>query len=306
MSSIEMKHSPWPELNFQEIQDTFETLHQWLQIVGKIRLNTMPWINQSWHSTLYITPTGYSTNSIPYNGRNFQIDFNFRTHQLIIQCSDSAELVMDLTTKTVADFYEELFEKLRSMGIEVEIYGKPNELASAIPFKDNTVNKTYDPNAAFTLWQVMLRAEGVFSKFRSAFIGKSSPVHLFWGGFDLALTRFSGKKAPLWQGTLPPNMPLSVMQEAYSQEVSSAGFWPGSRDFPNPLFYAYAYPTPETFASQQVKPKEAFYSEDMGEFILNYADVQKSADPEKMLIDFLTSTYEATANTGNWDKDLLR
>ena len=296
--------SSWPELDFLKMQDTIETLHQWIQIVGKIRLKTMPWQNHSWHTTLYITSNGFSTHGIPYGGRNFQIDFNFRKHQLFIQCSDATEIVMDLYSRTVADFYNELFEKLKTIDIDIKIHSKPNELELAIPFKENTVNKTYEPSTAFALWQAMLKANEVFMRFRSGFIGKASPVHLFWGAFDLAVTRFSGKKAPLHPGGMP-NMPLEVMQEAYSQELSSAGFWPGSRDFPKPVFYSYAYPTPEPFAKQKVLPEQSYFSPEMGEFLLNYSDVQNASNPEKILYDFLETTYIAAAKSLKWDRELI-
>lgn len=294
----------WPVLNFAEMQDTIETLHQWIQIVGKIRLRTMPWQNHSWHSTLYITPTGYSTSGIPYQGRVFQIDFNFKKHKLLIQCSNATPLTMDLKPRTVASFYNELFEKLSSIGIDVEIHAKPNEMEPAIPFAENVVNKSYDPAVAHALWIAMVKANAVFNEFRSDFIGKASPVHLFWGAFDLAVTRFSGNSAPLHQGGMP-NMPLDVMQEAYSQEVSSAGFWPGSKDSPTPVFYAYAYPSDSRFGEQEVLPEEAFYHSEMGEFFLKYEDVQISENPEKKLHDFLKTTYEAAANTSKWNRAIL-
>ena len=305
MKSTAKASSSWPELDFLKMQDTIETLHQWIQIVGKIRLKTMPWQNHSWHTTLYITSNGFSTYAIPFQGRIIQIDFNFRKHQLVIQCSDTEELTMDLSSRTVADFYKELFEKLESIGVVVKIHGKPNELDPAIPFKENTINKTYNPDDAFALWQAMVKTNEVFSKFRSEFIGKASPVQLFWGAFDLAINRFSGKKAPLHPGGMP-NMPLEVMQEAYSQEVCSAGFWPGSGDAPNPVFYSYIYPTPDSYPEQKVLPKQAFFSPEMGEFFLPYAEVQKAEDPEKMLYDFLTTTYNAAANTAHWDADFLK
>ncbi len=294
----------WPVLDFNEIQDTLETLHQWIQIVGKIRLKTMPWQNHSWHTVLYITPRGFSTQGIPYQGRIFQIDFDFEKHQLLIECTREKTIRMELKPMTVADFYAELFQKLRSIGIEVEIHGSPNEMEPAISFAENTINKTYLPSAAHDLWLAMLKVNCVFTQFRSEFIGKCSPVHLFWGAFDLAVTRFSGKSAPLHQGGMP-NMPLDVMQEAYSQEVSSAGFWPGSKDFPSPAFYSYSYPGHPAFGDQHVLPKEAFYSAEMGEFFLKYEDVQKAEDPEGMLLAFLRTTYEAAANTLEWNrKDL--
>jgi hypothetical protein len=294
----------WPELDFHQMQDTIETLHQWIQIIGKIRLKTMPWQNHSWHTTLYVNSNGYSTHGIPYQGRNFQIDLDFRKHQLIIQCSDATEITMDLYSRTVADFYKELFEKLKIINLDVRIHPRPNEMEPAIPFKENTINKTYDRDSAQTLWQAMLRVNEVFTQFRSEFIGKVSPVHLFWGAFDLAVTRFSGKEAPLHPGGMP-NMPLEVMQEAYSHEVSSAGFWPGSKESPNPVFYSYVYPTPDSFAKQKVLPQQAYYSPEMGEFFLNYSDVQRSDNPEKMLYDFLSSTYLAAAKSSNWDRGLL-
>ena len=295
------KEQNWPVLNFVEMQDTIETLHQWIQIVGKIRLKTMPWQNHSWHTTLYITPTGYSTHGIPYRGRTFQIDFDFKKHKLLIQCSNAETLTMDLKPGTVADFYKELFEKLSSIGIAVKIYPKPNEMEPAIPFTENVVNKAYDPKAANALWQAMLKANAVFNEFRSEFIGKCSPVHLFWGAFDLAVTRFSGNPATLHQGVMP-NMPKEVMQEAYSQEVSSAGFWPGSKESPMPVFYSYTYPSAADFGKQKVQPQEAFYSDEMGEYFLKYEDVQRSDNPEKILTEFLQTTYEAAANTSNWDR----
>lgn len=297
-------NTSWPILNFQEIQDTLETLHQWIQIVGKIRLRAMPWQNHSWHTALYISSHGFSTHSIPYGDKIFQIDFDFEKHQLQIECSDQETQIMGLTPMTVADFHDKLFRILDQMGLKIKIHGSPNEIEPAIPFSENTINKSYDPNAAHALWQAMLKTNAVFHKFRGDFVGKCSPVHLFWGAFDLAVTRFSGNSAPLHPGGMP-NMPLDVMQEAYSKEVSSAGFWPGSKDFPFPAFYAYAYPSDPEFGNQKVEPKEAFYSEDMGEFFLKYEDVQKASNPEEMLYAFLQTTYEAAANTSKWDRESL-
>ena len=294
----------WPELYFAEIQDTLETLHQWIQIVGKVRLKTMPWQNHSWHVQLYISTKGFSTNPIPYEGRIFQIDFDFKQHTLIVECSNAGRVEMDLYPRTVADFYREFFKKLEMLGIDVKIHARPNEIEPAIPFNENTVNSAYDKDAAQAIWQAMLRANEVFNQFRSDFIGKASPVHLFWGAFDLAVTRFSGNDAPLHQGGMP-NMPLDVMQEAYSKEVSSAGFWPGSKDFPFPAFYAYAYPAAPGFGKQKVLPPQAFWSDEMGEFFLKYEDVQKAANPEKVLWSFLQSTYDAAVNTSNWDRAKL-
>lgn len=294
----------WPALNFLEMQETIETLHQWMQIIGKIRLKTMPWQNHSWHTALYITSNGISTQSIPYQERTFQIDFDFKKHKVVIKSSETEDLSIDLFSRAVADFHEEIFQKLNSIGINVKIHSKPSEMEPAIPFKDNFFNKTYNPSHAEAIWKSMLRVNEIFNLFRSEFIGKSSPVHLFWGAFDLAVTRFSGELAPLHKGGVP-NIPLEVMQEAYSQEVSSAGFWLGSKDFPQPVFYAYSYPTPITFSEQKVLPNEAYYSPEMGEFFLNYNDVQKSNNSEQMLSDFLESTYKASAVSGNWKRKKL-
>jgi hypothetical protein len=297
-------HHSWPSLNFSQIQDTLETLHHWIQIVGKVRLKTMPWQNHSWHVPLYVNAKGFTTNPIPYEGRIFQIDFDFKQHKLFIECSNAGSVAMDLYPRTVADFYKEFREKLTELDIKVSIYPKPNEMDPAIPFAENTTNKSYDTGAAQAIWKSMLKANEVFNQFRSDFIGKASPVHLFWGAFDLAVTRFSGNDAPLHPGGMP-NMPLDVMQEAYSKEVSSAGFWLGSKDFPHPAFYAYAYPSDAEFGKQAVEPQEAFWSEEMGEFFLKYEDVQKSANPEKVLLSFLQSTYEAAAKTSKWNRTTL-
>jgi hypothetical protein len=294
----------WPVLNFSEIQDTLETLHQWLQIVGKIRLRTMPWQNHSWHTALYLSAHGFTTQAIPYKGQVFAIDFDFKQHKVSIQSSNAETMTMELKPRTVADFYQELFQKLDSIGVDVKIHASPNEMDPAIPFAENETNNSYDPKAAHAIWQAMLKANGVFNQFRSEFIGKCSPVHLFWGAFDLAVTRFSGNDAPLHPGGMP-NMPLNVMQEAYSQEVSSAGFWPGSKDSPMPAFYAYAYPSDSRFGDQKVLPEEAFYSKEMGEFFLKYEEVQQAENPEQMLFDFLQTTYEAAVNISDWNKTKL-
>lgn len=294
----------WPVLNFSEIQDTLETLHQWLQIVGKIRLRTMPWQNHSWHTALYLSAHGFTTQAIPYKGQVFAIDFDFKQHKVSIQSSNAETMTIELKPRTVADFYQELFQKLDSIGVDVKIHASPNEMDPAIPFAENETNNSYDPKAAHAIWQAMLKANGVFNQFRSEFIGKCSPVHLFWGAFDLAVTRFSGNDAPLHPGGMP-NMPLDVMQEAYSQEVSSAGFWPGSKDSPMPAFYAYAYPSDSRFGDQKVLPEEAFYSKEMGEFFLKYEDVQQAENPEQMLFEFLQTTYEAAVNISDWNKTKL-
>lgn len=299
-----MKTQNWPQLSYPQLKDTIATVQLWTQIVGKIRLKKMPWLNHSWHVTLYVSPRGLTTQSIPNGDRSFQVDFDFIAHQLIITCSSGDRQTMDLYPRTVASFYKELFEKLALLDIEVTIYAKPNEIDPAIPFAEDEMHQSYDKTQVEHFHKALLTINTIFTQFRAGFSGKCSPVHFFWGAFDLAVTRFSGRKAPLHPGGAP-NMPDDVMQEAYSHEVSSCGFWAGSDQFPHPAFYAYCYPTPATFGEQPVKPAEAFYSTDMGEFFLKYEDVRNATDPEKALMDFLETTYIAAANTGNWDRKNL-
>ena len=294
----------WPELKFADLKKTLETVQLWSQIIGKIRLVKTPWLNHSWHVTLYVSATGLTTGSIPYEHGIFQIDFDFIAHQLIITSSTGKREQIDLIPRTVANFYKEIFEKLAIMGIDVEIYAKPNEIEVAIPFEKDDIHFEYDKDQMNLYWQALVKIESVFTRFRAKFRGKCSPVHLFWGAFDLAVTRFSGREAPVHPGGAP-NMPVKVMQEAYSHEVSSCGFWSGADSFPHPVFYAYCYPTPEEYKSQNVKPEQAVYNNDLGEFMLRYDDVRNSADPKGALLDFLQSTYVAAANTGNWDRKSL-
>ena len=294
----------WPVLKFDKLSETLTTVQLWTQIVGKIRLVKMPWVNHSWHVTLYVSPRGLTTGSIPFENGMFQIDFDFISHQVIIKSSTNKQQQIDLSQRTVASFYKELFEKLELMEIKVKIHAKPNEIEVAIPFEKDETHFQYDKQQINLFWQALVKIEPVFTSFRSKFCGKSSPVHLFWGGFDLAVTRFSGREAPKYQGIVP-NIPLEVMQEAYSHEVSSCGFWGGNSSFPHPVFYAYCYPTPESYKEQSIKPNQAFYNQDFGEFMLNYEDVRTAPDPETFLTDFLQSTYIAAANTGNWDRKSL-
>lgn len=264
----------------------------------------MPWQNHSWHTTLYITARGFTTGSMPWKNGIFEIEFDFENHQVIISSTFKPNAIIELHPRTVADFHQELFGTLRQQGITLNIHGRPNEMEESIPFAENTVNKSYDKQSVLDFWQASVSTHNVFQRFRSKFIGKCSPVHFFWGAFDVAVTRFSGRKAPLHQGVMP-NMPQAVMQEAYSQEVSSVGFWPGSDASPLPVFYAYAYPSPADYGKQKVLPAEAFWSDDMGEFFLKYDDVRVSENPDEMLMSFLQSTYEAAAKLGDWDKDLV-
>jgi hypothetical protein len=293
----------WPKLDYHYLKDTIATVHMWTQMIGKVRLVETPWINHSWHVTLYVSATGLTTGSIPYEGGVFQIDLDFISHQLHISTSTGVKLSSPLGAETIAAFYTELIDNLKAAGIEVEIYPVPNEVDPAIPFAENTQPCTYNPDAMHTIWLALIRIHNVFTDFRAGFLGKCSPVHFFWGGFDLAVTRFSGRPAPKHPGGVP-NMPLVIMQEAYSHEVSSCGFWLGSEQFPQPTFYSYCYPTPDDFGKQQVSPPEAFYSNEMGEYFLMYEVVQQSANPEETLKQFMQSTYDAAAKTGNWDKDL--
>lgn len=301
--SLSMSNNVWPKLDYHYIKDTINTVHMWTQMIGKVRLKKMPWINHSWQVTLYISSTGLTTGSVPYRGGVFQVDLDFVNHQLLITTSEGARIASALGAATIAEFYHELMNSLTQAGVEVEIYAKPNELEHAIPFAENTAPCVYNEAAMQSIWQALIRIHNVFTDFRAGFLGKCSPVHFFWGAFDLAVTRFSGRPAPKHPGGAP-NMPDDVMQEAYSHEVSSCGFWLGSEQFPHPAFYAYCYPTPAEFSTQQVSPPEAFYSGEMGEFLLTYEVVQHATDPEETLRQFLQSTYDAAALTGNWDKAL--
>ena len=296
--------SEWPDLQYDKLKDTIATVQLWTQIVGKIRLIKMPWLNHSWHVTFSVSPQGITTGGIDYENGIFELAFDFINHQLLIITSEGNNESVTLYPRTVASFYKELFDKLKALNIEAKIYAKPNEIDPAIPFEEDSIHQSYDTEQINLFWKALLKIEPVFNKFRARFSGKCSPVHFFWGGFDLAVTRFSGREAPKHPGGAP-NIPLKVMQESYSHEVSSAGFWPGNEAFPHPAFYSYAYPTPADFGIQHVLPNEAFYSKEMGEFFLLYDDVRKAAFPEKMLMEFLQSTYDAAADTGNWDKKSL-
>lgn len=294
----------WPELPFNEWKETLATLQLYTQVIGKIRLQSMPWLNHSWHVTLYITPVGLTTGSMPYKQSAFEIQFNFIQHKLSIISSSGITKEIELYDRSVADFYKEVFKALKGAGISIHIYAKPNEIENPIPFNEDETHKTYNKEQVTKYWQALIQVEKIFIKFRAGFKGKCSPVHLFWGGFDLAVTRFSGRPAPVHPGGAP-HIPLAVMQEAYSHEVSSCGFWPGSEAFPQAAFYSYCYPASSEFSKQPVEPEQAFYSNEMGEFILLYDDVRNAPDPEETLMRFLTTTYEAAANTGNWNRKEL-
>ena len=291
----------WPELPYEAWKDTYATLHLWTQIVGKIRLVQTPWLNHSWHVTLYVTDRGLTTSPIPYSERFFQLDFDFLDHQLRVTTDDGARQAVKLAPKTVAAFHRELLQALSMLGLEIRISDMPNEIADPIPFSEDETHASYDPHYAERLWRILLQSSRVFGAFRSGFIGKCSPVHFFWGSFDLAVTRFSGRTAPPHPGGVP-HLSDAVVREAYSHEVSSAGFWPGNDVVPYPAYYSYAYPEPPAFAAAPVRPHEAFYSTELREYLLPYDAVRAAADPDQALLDFLMSTYVAAADTADWNR----
>ena len=295
---------PWPELPTAAWRETYATLHLWTQIVGKIRLARAPWLNHSWHVTLYVTARGLTTSPIPDGIGTFQIDFDFIDHHLRISTSDGATRQFALAGKSVAGFYAAVMADLAELGIHITIDEMPNELPEPIRFSQDNQHASYDPDAVRRFFQILVNANRVFKQFRTGFLGKASPVHFFWGSFDLAVTRFSGRRAPRHPGGVP-HLPDEVAWEAYSHEVSSAGFWPGSGAIDYPAFYCYAYPEPAAFRATRVRPDAAFFSEALGEFILPYDAVRTAAQPEQALLEFLQSTYEAAANAAKWDRDQL-
>jgi hypothetical protein len=299
-----MAQTPWPALNLEDWQDTCATLHLWTQVVGKIRLVQTPWINHSWHVPLYLTTRGLTTSNIPYGDRVFQIDFDFLNHHLWIGTDTGQSQIIELRPRTVANFYQAVMAALEVLEMPIRIHTLPNEVTEPIPFAADTTHASYDPEAAQRFWRVLLQSDRVFKEFRSHFCGKVSPVHFFWGSFDLAVTRFSGRTAPEHPGGVP-NLPDDVAKEAYNQEVSSAGFWPGT-GLGYPAFYSYAYPAPEGFQDAPVQPDAAFFHQDLGEFVLPYDAVRTAADPDQALLSFLQSTYDAAADLAQWDKAALR
>lgn len=294
----------WPELPTARWRDSCETLHLFTQIVGKIRLKRSPWLNHSWHVTLYVTARGLSTSPVPDGARTFEIDFDFIEHCLRIATSDNAQRQFALVGQSVASFYQAVMAALGELGIAVAIDEMPNELLEPIKFSQDTRHASYDPEAVGRFFQILVSADQVFKQFRTGFIGKASPVHFFWGSFDLAVTRFSGRRAPRHPGGVP-NLPDAVACEAYSHEESSAGFWPGSGAIDYPAFYSYAYPEPPGFRATKVRPDAAFFSEALGEFILPYDAMRSATDPDQALLDFLQSTYEAAADCAKWDREAL-
>ena len=286
----------WPELHLSDWSATRDTLHMWTQIVGHIRMVLSPPINHWWHVTLYVTARGLTTSPIPYGDHTFEIHFDFLAHQLVIATSRNEWRALKLEPKSVADFYKELMRLLNELGIQVKIHGKPDEVPDPIPFAEDRVHHSYDPEYARRFWQVLVATDSVLKEFRGRFIGKCSPVHFYWGSFDLCCTRFSGRRAPERPGA------DAITREAYSHEVISVGFWPGSGPVNDAAFYAYAAPEPQGFRSARVLPNSASYNEAPGEYILMYKDLCRAPDPKQALLDFAQTTYEAGATLAGWNR----
>lgn len=295
----------WPVLSYQLGKATYDTLQLFTQVAGKIKLATLPWTNHSWNVSLHITPQGLSTRTMPYKDMDFEINFDLIAHQLIISTSKGETRKLGLQDISVASFYEVTFEMLLQLGIELKINTMPSEIENAIPFELDELHHHYDPLQASLLHQALLSIQDVFMIHRSTFIGKSSPIHLFWGGFDVSLSFFSGRKAPHHPGRMV-GMPDWVLQDAYSHEVRDAGFWAGSDTFPEAAFYCYQYPAPAGYKTTKIQPEEAYYHEQLGEFILPYADVQQAENPEEKLLAFLESTYAAGTKLAKWDPELIK
>ena len=301
---LELRDSVWPALPLDPWGQTYETLHLWSQIAGKIRLTQMPWINHSWHVPFYVTTSGLGTSPIPYGNRAFEINFDFCDHRLLIVTSEGDRRSFALQPMTVAEFYHKIMKSLADLNMEVRIWPMPVEISDPVqPFDQNEIQADYDPVAVFRFWKALLATHRVFTDFRAGFIGKVSPVHFFWGAFDLAVTRFSGRPAPRHPGGVP-NCADWVMEEAYSHEVSSAGFWPGA-GLGEAAFYSYAYPEPDGYRQYPVRPESAYYHEDLKEFILPYESIRIADEPGSVLLAFLQTTYEAAAESGGWNRDAL-
>ncbi|HXW90777.1 MAG TPA: DUF5996 family protein [Terriglobales bacterium] len=289
----------WPALRLDSWQDTCATLHMWTQIVGKVRLSLTPLVNHWWNVPLYVTARGLSTSRIPYGERSFELWFDFMDHRLVLETSDRVVKSMPLVPRSVAEFYQEFMNLLGSTGIEVKIWRMPVEVPHPIPFDQDRVHAAYDPRPVEKFWRILLSVDSVFNQFRSGFIGKSSPVHFFWGSFDLAVSRFSGQRAPERPGA------DAVTREAYSHEVCSVGFWPGSGEIEDAAFYSYTVPEPPGFKEARPRPDVAFYHQQLGDFILMYEEVRKAKSPGSVVLDFCQSTYEIGASLGHWDRAAL-
>lgn len=304
LMSASTSSETWPSLPLEAWSDTCETLHMWTQIVGKVRLAQTPWTNHSWHVPLYVTARGLTTSPMPHFNSTFEIVFDFVDHQLMVLVSDGRTARIALEPQSTAAFYARLMEEMDKLGLHVDIHCKPNEVPDPIRFDQDAVHCAYDAEYANRFWRILVQADRVFKAFRSRFAGKCSPVHFFWGGPDLAVTRFSGRRAPQHPGGIP-NLPDWITRDAYSHEVSSCGFWPGGGAIRYPAYYSYAYPEPAGFAAASVQPHAAFYSGELGEFILPYEAVRQADSPDGVLLDFLQTTYEAAADLGKWDRGAL-
>jgi hypothetical protein len=289
----------WPTLPWEEWKDTATTLHMWMQVVGKTRLVLTPLVNHWWNVPLYVTARGLSTSSIPYQDDLFDVEFDFLDHHLHVRVTSGESKSIALRPQSVAAFYGEYLDLLRSFDIDVNINPKPVEIADPIPFAEDHQHASYDKDSVYRFWRILQRSDALFKRFRARFLGKSSPVHFFWGSFDLAVTRFSGKPAPPRPGA------DAITREAYSHEVISAGFWPGNGGFGAPAFYCYAAPQPVGLEKGQVRPAQAFYSDELNEFILKYDDVRRASSPDDAVLEFLQSSYEAAAELAGWDRAAL-
>ena len=289
----------WPSLHLDSWKQTCATLHMWTQIVGKVRMALSPLVNHWWNVPFYVNARGLTTSRIPYGDRSFEIWFDFIRHKLVLETSEGVVKTLDLAPRSVADFYNEFRQMLRSERIDVKIWRMPVEIPDPIAFDEDQVHTSYDPKSVENFWRILLSVDAVFNQYRSGFIGKSSPVHFFWGSFDLAVTRFSGRRAPERPGADP------ITREAYSHEVISVGFWPGSGDVKDAAFYAYAAPEPQGFKDAKVRPELAFYNKQMSEFLLMYDDVRRSPSPSTALLQFCETTYDAGATLAQWDRHNL-
>jgi hypothetical protein len=289
----------WPALPYEAWRDTCQTLHMWTQIVGKVRMAVSPFLNHWWHVTLYVNPRGLTTSAIPYHGGTVDVTFDFLEHTLFLRTSEGTTKALPLIPRSVASFYREFMDCLLALGIQVTINTLPSEVSDPIRCEIDEVHASYDPLYAQRFWHILTQTSIVMERYRSPFVGKSSPVHFFWGSFDLAVTLFSGRRAPERPGA------DHMTREAYSHEVISCGFWPGNDSFPTPAFYAYTSPEPPGLPTAAIRPQEAFYSQELGEFLLRYEDVRNASSPEQALLEFFQSTYEAGATLAKWDREAL-
>lgn len=296
--------SKWPEIPYERWQASGTSLHMWLQIVGKFRVALTPWMNHAWQATTYVTARGLTSSLIPGPEESYCTDFDFIDHQLVISATNGAVEKIPLEPQSVAEFHQRFIDTLDRIGAPSDFHGAPNEVEDAVPFAQQTEAGAYNAQAVQDFWRALVAIDGVFKTFRTGFLGKSSPVHLFWGSMDLAVTRFSGRVAPVHPGGMP-NLPDEITREAYSHEVSSAGFWAGGNGLDEAAFYSYAYPTPDDFGAVPVTTDGAYYHDKLGEFILPYESVRTAADPDAALLSFLKETYVAAADTAHWDRQAL-